>query len=157
MATSYDYRNVTANDLNLDWFNQSGNSIPQNSFTGLPSVPITDSFGNSRKREIGPTVQSGSGLDWFKNFNNLQALFSGLQSIGGLYNAYNMNKLAKKQFQFTKDFAQENLNNQVQTYNNSKEDLAYARFVSENPDNLEAARRATDEYMGKQGLRKKEF
>lgn len=50
-----------------------------------------------------------------------------LAAVGGLYNAFQSNKLAKEQFAFTKEVTNTNLNNQIKTYNTTLEDRALAR------------------------------
>ena len=68
---------------------------------------------------------AGTGIGW-----NTETLGLGVQSlaaIGGLYNAFQSNKLAKDQFAFTKEVTNTNLNNQIKTYNTTLEDRALAR------------------------------
>lgn len=67
----------------------------------------------------------GTGLDW--NTETLGIGIQGLAAIGGLYNAFQSNKLAKDQFNFTKEVTNTNLNNQIKTYNTTLEDRALAR------------------------------
>lgn len=56
---------------------------------------------------------------------------SGLQTLGSLWMANKANKLAKKQFNFTKDITETNLANQMQTYNTALADRARSRGVME--------------------------
>jgi hypothetical protein len=46
----------------------------------------------------------------------------GLQTIGGLWSAWQSAKLAKKSFKFNKAFANRNLENQTKTYNTAMDD-----------------------------------
>jgi hypothetical protein len=66
---------------------------------------------------MGPQM---SGLGF--NAPTAQLAMSGLQTIGSLWNAFQANKLAKRAFNFQRDFANTNLRNQTQTYNTALED-----------------------------------
>jgi hypothetical protein len=59
------------------------------------------------------------------------AAISGLQALGSLWMAHKQMKLAKKQFKFTKDVTNINLNNQMQSYNTALADRARSRGVME--------------------------
>lgn len=48
----------------------------------------------------------------------------GLQTIGGLWGAYQSNKLAKEQLAYTKDVGNANLNNSIKSYNTNLSDKA---------------------------------
>lgn len=67
----------------------------------------------------------GTGIGW--NTETLGLGVKGLAAIGGLYNAFQSNKLAKEQFAFTKEVTNTNLNNQIKTFNTTLEDRARAR------------------------------
>ena len=54
-----------------------------------------------------------------------------LSSLGGLYNAFNLNNLANKQYNLQKDVLNTNLNNQIKSYNTALEDQLRARAVME--------------------------
>lgn len=65
-----------------------------------------------------------------------------VQSIGNLWNSWNANRLARDQFNFTKDVTNTNLNNQIQSYNTALADRANTRaqanssnFTSEDASN----------------------
>lgn len=70
----------------------------------------------------------GSGMSGLDIANGA---LSGLQTIAGLWNAFQAQKLAKKQFKFNKDFALTNLGNQMQSYNTAIADRARSRGVME--------------------------
>lgn len=71
------------------------------------------------------TGAGGTGFGW--NMNTAQLGLGALQSLGGLFNAFQSNRLARDQFNFTKEFANTNLNNSIQSYNTSLSDRANAR------------------------------
>ena len=59
-------------------------------------------------------------FDW--NTNTVGLGFQGLNSLAGLYTGLQQLKLAKDQFDFTKQYATTNLNNQTRAYNTQLED-----------------------------------
>lgn len=71
----------------------------------------------------------------------------GLQTLAGLWNSFQANKLAKQQFRFQKDFAQTNLTNSVQDYNTKLEDRIRSRSFTEGRDGAYA-----DSYLEKNRL-----
>lgn len=70
-----------------------------------------------------------------KNFDNwgdaIKTGIGSIESIGKLWNAFQMSKLAKDQFNFTRDITNTNLANQIQSYNTALEDRARSRAVAE--------------------------
>ena len=87
---------------------------------------------------------AGTGIGW-----NTETLGLGIQSlaaIGGLYNAFQSNKLAKEQFNFTKEVTNTNLNNQIKTFNTTLEDRARARARLDGREDTEGY---TQDYMNK--------
>ena len=91
--------------------------------TGLQG-PTTGFWGGSQTRGLNPTA-AGSDLGF--NLGTMKVGVDALAAIGGLYNAFQSNKLAKEQFAFTKEVTNTNLNNQIKTYNTTLEDRALAR------------------------------
>lgn len=57
-----------------------------------------------------------------------------LTSLAGMYNSWNMNKLAQQQFDLQKDVLNTNLNNQIKSYNNSLADQLRSRAAMETGD-----------------------
>lgn len=68
------------------------------------------------------------------NIPTLQLGLSALNSLAGMYNSWNMNKLAKQQFNLQKDVLNTNLNNQIKSYNNSLADQLRSRAAMETGD-----------------------
>lgn len=71
----------------------------------------------------------GTGLDW--NIGTGQLALGGLSTLGNLWSGLNAMNLATKQFKFTKDVTNTNLNNQISSYNTALADRARARGVAE--------------------------
>ena len=100
--------------------------------------------GTSKAGGTGGTGGAGTGLGW--NVETLGLGIQGLAAIGGLYNASKYNKLAKEQFNFTKEITNTNLNNQIKTFNTTMEDRARARARLDGREDTEAY---TKDYMDK--------
>lgn len=77
--------------------------------------------------QIGAPKMPGLGL----NFETANLALSGLGTIANIWAAFQAQKLAKQQFNFTKDFANTNLANQVQSYNTTLADRARSRGFTE--------------------------
>lgn len=75
-------------------------------------------------------ASSGFGL----NMDTGKLLLGGLQTIGSIWNAWESQKLAKKQFAFQKDVTETNLRNQIQSYNTTLEDRSRSRAHTEGQD-----------------------
>lgn len=84
-------------------------------------------------------------LDW--NAPTLKMGFSGIGTLGNLWGAWQSNRLARDQLNFTKDVTNTNLNNQIQSYNTALEDRARARGAVEGQTTAE-----TQAYIDKNRL-----
>jgi hypothetical protein len=73
------------------------------------------------------------------NMDTGRLIIGGLQTIGNLWQAWEANKLAKKQFSFQKEFAEKNMANQIKSYNTTLEDRTRSRTHSEGGTQAEAA------------------
>lgn len=75
------------------------------------------------------------------NFNNwgdaLKTGFAGVETIGKLWSAFQMNKMAKQQFNFSRDMANTNLANQITAFNTALADRARSRAVYEGQSDAE--------------------
>ena len=91
---------------------------------------------------------AGFGADSGLGFNlgTLNMGVNALAAIGGLYNAFQSNKLAKEQFNFTKEVTNTNLNNQIKTFNTTMEDRARARARLDGREDTEGY---TQDYINK--------
>ncbi len=61
------------------------------------------------------------------NIGTAQLGLQGLSTLGGLWNAYQSNSLAKQQLSLTKDVTNANLNNSIKSYNTQLTDRATSR------------------------------
>lgn len=88
---------------------------PAVDWSTMSSLPAIPGLGGGAP---GGGMGGGLGL----NMGTAQMAMAGLQTIGNLWSAFQANKLAKKAFNFQRDFANTNLRNQTQTYNTALED-----------------------------------
>lgn len=75
----------------------------------------------------GSTNTSGFGM----NLGTGQLALGGLSALANLWGSTQSNKLANQQFEFQKEFANTNLNNQIKSYNTALEDRLNARGAVE--------------------------
>ena len=73
----------------------------------------------------GGIMGGGSGFGF--NVPTAQLALSGLGTIGNLWAAFQAQKLAKQQFEYTKKITDTNLGNQVQSYNTALDDRINSR------------------------------
>lgn len=97
--------------------------------TGLTSAGLDPKsfWGGGDNMKLGDMSGAAGGSGFGFNLGTLNMGVNGLAAIGGLYSAFQSNKLARDQFNFQKEFANTNLNNQIKTYNTTLEDRAVAR------------------------------
>lgn len=82
----------------------------------------------------GAPTMPGAGGGLFAGMNGMDTAklaLGGLQTIGSLWGAFQSAKMAKKQFNFTKDITETNLANQIRSYNTQLEDRSRSRAVME--------------------------
>ena len=104
------------------------------SFMGQPGQDAT-------QQTMGSWGNTGGGVPDFKlgfNAPTLQLGMQGLGTIGNLWGAWQSNKLAKDQLNFTKKFASMNLANQMKSYNTALEDRSRSRAAAEGQTSAEA-------------------
>jgi hypothetical protein len=77
-----------------------------------------------------PSMGLGTGyqpLEFGMNIPTFQLGLQGLGTLGNLWGSLQSNKLARDSFNFQKDFAQQNLANQIKNYNTTLTDRATSR------------------------------
>lgn len=79
---------------------------------------------------------NGSGLGF--NVGTGQLALGGIQSLAGIFNSMQANKLANQQFKFTKDVTNTNLNNSIKSYNTALSDRANSRYFTQNQSQSDA-------------------
>ena len=90
---------------------------------------------------IGPQgggMPQGAGGGFGFNMPTLQMGIQGLNTIGNIWGAWQSNKLAKDQLNFTKMITNTNLNNQIKSYNTALEDRSRSRAAVEGQSASEA-------------------
>lgn len=99
--------------------------------------PNSSTFGTDAGQQIAPTTSNvsgglGSNGGFGMNVGTGQLALGGLQSLAGIFNSLQANKLANQQFKFTKDVTNTNLNNSIQSYNTALSDRANSRYFTQN-------------------------
>lgn len=106
---------------------------------GAPGVPDVN---------LGPTTPLGM------NTGTMSLALGGLQTIGGLWAAFEQNKLAKKQFEFQKNVTNANMANQIQSYNTTLGDRIHARAYTEQGQAGGMTQAGAAQYMAQHSLQK---
>lgn len=128
----------------FDWL--TGGSQQQYSYPGIPtgtqeisqfSIPGT----NGAPATIMSAPVAGAGgvgspvntdnIGFGANIGTGRLALGAVQGIGNLYNSWQAQGMANKQFEFTKNLAQRNLANSIQSYNTRLEGTARARGITE--------------------------
>lgn len=78
-----------------------------------------------------PQIGGGGLFAGMSGMDKANLALGGLQTIGNLWAAFQAQKLAKKQFRFTKDITETNLANQIKSYNTTLQDRARSRAAVE--------------------------
>lgn len=81
------------------------------------------------------------------------AVMGGLQTLGNLWGAWQANKMAKKQFKFTKQMTNINLANQMKAYNTALMDRARSRAVMEGQTQAEMDAYVANNSLSKNGYK----
>lgn len=124
-------------NLNPNWQSQWGGF--SNLMGGTSGAGMTDpsNLGGSITG-IGTTPGLGAGAlgkgvfgSGMNGMQFAQAALGGLQSLGNIWMGLKSLNLAKKQFNFSKDFANTNLANQTKVYNTNLADRENSRAVME--------------------------
>lgn len=96
--------------------------------------------GNSTTQGMQPAnvPSAGSGSGFGLNVGTGQLALGGIQSLAGIFNSMQANKLANQQFKFTKDVTNTNLNNSIKSYNTALSDRANSRYFTQNQSQSDA-------------------
>lgn len=94
-----------------------------------------------------PSGSNAGGFNFGFNPDTFKFGLQGLGTLGNLWGAFQANKLARDQLDFTKNITNTNLNNSIQSYNTSLADRARARGIAENQDQSQI-----DEYIARNRL-----
>lgn len=108
-------RQFTLADLQFGQGNGTGLFLPGQTQQQQDIVPPNLQGNNNGATPIGP------------NIGTLGTAFSGMQALANLYGAFQGQKLARQQFDFTKDVTNTNLANQIKSYNTALEDRINSR------------------------------
>lgn len=133
---------------NLDAFNGvgSGNNFGSLSSYGAGSLAQDNPFGLQNYGFSNSAQNLGNQFDALKanqgtigsaqntlgaNIPTFQLGLAGVGALGNLWGAFQSNKLANDQFNYTKQITDTNLANQIKTYNTALSDRANARGAME--------------------------
>lgn len=92
-----------------------------------PAAGGQQSFGNS-------LIWNGTGENRTLNYDGMQMIAGGLETIGNLYMSWQQNKLAKEALQLQRDSYESNLANSTTSYNNSLEDRIRGKYTRSQQD-----------------------
>ena len=101
--------------------------------SSVGGVPHYDPIGVLRSLQPVDTTGLDTEVDsGFGNaFDKGRLALAGLGTIGNLWGAFQAQKLANRQFDFTKRTTEANMANQIQSYNTTLEDRARSRAAAE--------------------------
>lgn len=135
---------------------------------GLSSNPLSTDYSNMDFSTLNGGSDAASQFDWSKgygtgdksgagsavntlgaNIPTFQLGLSGLTSLANLWGAFQSNKLASNQFDYTKQITNTNLANQIKSYNTALSDKATARASMEGWSDSQ-----TQDYIDKNKLSK---
>jgi len=97
---------------------------------GYGQVP-TDVFAKTAKDQGFNLDSNMENFELGWNAPTLKMGLSGLSTLGNLWGAWQSNRLARDQLNFTKGVTNTNLNNSIQSYNTALEDRARSRAAME--------------------------
>lgn len=119
----------------------------------LRALGGTDALGDALAGAAGPMSWSER-LGMFNpngtlNFDNLGMIAKGIGAFGGLYSAFQQNRMASDALDFQKDAYRTNLRNSVQSYNSALEDRIRSRYAAEGRSSADV-----DRYLDQNRLRR---
>ena len=117
---------------------QFGQQSPMDNFTLGDGVlgdvnPYTDLnfLSQAAGSSTGGAIPPAAGFQFGMNAPTIRMGMLGLNNLANIWGAWQANKLAKDQLNFTKSVTNTNLNNSIKSYNTSLEDRARARGFTE--------------------------
>lgn len=124
---------------------------------GGPATTFTGKLGEAwngftnKASQLGTSISNSRPVQSFLNMpgtEQLNAIAGGITALNGVWNGYNQNKMANKQFNFQKDVWNQQWGASKKQYNTGLEDRQRARVAS-NPN----AYQSVGSYMDKYGLK----
>ena len=130
-------------DPNNSWgFSTNWMSMPSNiNYGAMNSVGAqmqSQAASNLSVPSVGQPGQQSVGTGFGFNLPTAQLALGGLQTLGAIWNGWEANKLANKQFAYKKDVTETNLRNQIQAYNTTLEDRGRSRAHTEGQSQAQA-------------------
>jgi hypothetical protein len=127
---------TSAKDLMFGVPGYSNSESLDNMNRGDIAAQMADVIGITSRNMLKPSggiggSAAGSSSGFGANLDTARLAMTGLGTIGNLWAAFQAQKLAKKQFAFTKRITEANLANQVQSYNTTLEDRGRSRAFAE--------------------------
>lgn len=114
---------------------------------GYGQVPSSAFTQAAKDQGLNLNSANTGNFDLGMNAPTLKMGLSGIGTLGNLWGAWQSNRLARDQLNFTKDVTNTNLNNQIQSYNTALEDRARSRGAMEGQTTAE-----TQSYIDKNRL-----
>ena len=118
--------------MNSDWWNGTAGSPGTGAGGFSVGLGGTGGLGGNGGWNTG---NIGAGINWQQG---LGMGLQGLNTLGNIWGAWQSNKLAKDQLNFTKMITNTNLNNQIKSYNTALEDRSRSRAAVEGQTSAEA-------------------
>lgn len=114
---------------------------------GAPTAGVA--AGTPAAAALKPAGANPGSFELGANLGTAQLALGGLSSLGSIWSAFNAQKLAKKQFDYTKSVTDTNLANSIQSYNTTLADRARARGAMEGQSQAQQ-----DAYVAQNSLRR---
>lgn len=111
-------------DYGLNYGSAPGMQAPAFAF---PSMDLSSGGASI----AGAVPSAAKGFQFGMNAPSFQMGMQGLNSLGNLWGAFQAQKLAREQFDFTKNTTNTNMNNSIKSYNTTLEDRARSRGFTE--------------------------
>lgn len=120
------------------------------SMPGLPAAPVAAPAGlggmfapNAAGNALGGLYNTETGINW----GAAGQIGQGIGALGGLWGAFQQNRLAEETLDFQKEAYQTNLEGTSKSYNTALEDRIRSRYAAEGKSSAEA-----DKYLKKNSM-----